>query len=125
MEKSIECCYLQIINSKKNNSVEGNKITNVINYCKLRNFSEYNYEYSGNIVLNGDEPTKVDQLIKDIPVYTLHYYFSNKKSYISVDCSINSEYYIPFIQYKLLKFTEKFFGLYNIDTFLANYNKEN
>lgn len=118
--KSPENCFFEIISYIKNNNVhmkDDNSFINknVMNYSKLRNYSDKDYVYTNEI--------KLDEK------YNLFFYFSNKRSYISIN--LNNEYLLEnfieiyeknyiFIQYILLIYSEKLFKKYNIDEFICN-----
>jgi hypothetical protein len=129
--KNAENCFIEIVNkiidTNINSDINSNSNINsnsdscifddnysLLNYSKMRNYSEKKYDYRGGIKLN--------------ETFYLRYNFTNYKSYISVD--INKDllenkndimvYYMPYIQYLTMYFTEKLFKKYTIDEFITN-----
>lgn len=114
--KTPEQIFVEIINfvqcNKNINKDIGNSIsTNIINYSKIRNFSKETYVYNSDIIISD--------------TFKVHFYFSNHRSYFSIDPKeiCNFEESISFLQLINLKYCEKLFKEYNIDTFIYNFNK--
>jgi hypothetical protein len=111
--KSAEECFLEIVefvNRNKDTCLEkedkGEKIiTSSILYCDSKSFDR-------NYVVNG--------YISYATETNLHFYFSNKRSYLSVDKQRMSDLDVARFQYTLLLLTAKLFGKYNIDYFIYN-----
>lgn len=115
--KTSEECFLEIcenikreIKSVTNFKIDnGEKImTSVINYCKIHNYSG-SYVYDGYIILNR---TIEGHFTK------MHYYFSDKRSYISIDDGNLTENEISKHEYYLLLYIDKLFINYKIDKFI-------
>lgn len=119
--KTSEECFLEITNritSELNNDKDDGHsiVNNIIHYYKVRNFDK-DYVYKGSIVLEKCENT--NNIIK------MDYFFSNKRSYLSINKKniIEGEY--NKLQYYLLLYTDKLFIKYNIDTFIYGLNLNN
>lgn len=109
--KNSEYCFLEIINSLTNLKKEKDDgrpmLRSVINWSKCRNFNGLDYIHDGYI--------KVEDGI------SLYYFFSNKRSALSlIQETNNDELDINYLQYNLLLYTECLFKSYSIDTFLNN-----
>lgn len=107
--KSIEECFLEIINSVNNIKKEEDKGDSKINskwvWSKCRNFSGMKYTLEGSITLNN--------------CIDLYYFFSNKRSCLSL---IKNETNIDILSL----YVEYLFKTYSIDMFLNNLiNKHN
>jgi len=113
--KTVEECFLEICNKIQTEKISGidyneNIITSFINYSKLHNY-EGNYMYNDYVILKSG--------IK------LKYYFSNKRSYITID-----EFSDTFIkendtanyQSLLLEYIDGLFIKYKIDVFINSLN---
>jgi hypothetical protein len=111
--KSAEECFLEIVKLVKCNKEEcldkedNNEriITSSILYCDSKSFD-------GNYVADG--------YISYAAETNLHFYFSNKRSYVSIDKQCMSDDDVVRFQYNLLLLTAKLFGKYNIDYFIYN-----
>lgn len=109
--KSAEECFLEIVEYVKCNKHEclikkdNNEriITSSILYSDTKSFD-------GEYVAEGYIEYSVDS--------ELHFYFSNKRSYISIDKRGMSDLDVARFQYTLLLLTAKLFGKYNIDHFI-------
>jgi hypothetical protein len=127
--KSPEVCFLEIITSIQVNFEEGrNKIDNNENiFTNSINFSK-NLEYKTRYLCNSKSKT-LDYTFKgDIRMdnkFNMHYYFSNLRSYISIDTTIDLEQEIPRMQLNTFKYTELLYKYYNIDEFIYNLINEN
>jgi hypothetical protein len=103
-----EACFLEIIKFVKENKnsfedIEDNVTSSVLSYSKMRNFKgTYTYE---NVFAIGEGAC-------------LHFYFSNKRTYISIDKKDMTDYEVSKFQYYLLLYTEALFQKYNIDLFI-------
>jgi len=100
----------QEIEFKKDN---GEKIsTSIINYIKMHNY-DGNYVYNGDIILyKGLEGYKV----------TMNYYFSNRRSCISInDLNMKVDDMAKY-EFYLLKYIDKLFCTYKIDKFIDSLN---
>jgi hypothetical protein len=126
--KSPEKCFLEILEyinvnfSNGYNVIEDNSniFTNVINYSRyFRNETNHlnhplcnkqiNYVFQGDIPLND--------------TFYMHFYFSNQRSYVSIDVlndRVNLEDCIAEIQLITYKYTEILYRYYNIDEFIYN-----
>lgn len=121
--KTSEECFLEICNKIKNDIDNNNTnlkvdngeniITSVINYSKIHNYKGY-YVYDGNIILSDEHFIK------------MKYYFSNKRSYISIDEDYLKENDIVKYEYILLKYIDTLFFKHNIDIFINSlHNNKN
>lgn len=106
-----EYCFLEILDFVKGNrnTMEDNGesiATSVINYSKLDNMEGKMYVYNGYINLEGD--------------VWLHFFFSHKRSYISIDKETSfTEDEVARYQYYMLLYCEALFGKYSIDSFIS------
>jgi hypothetical protein len=118
--KTPEEIFLEIINFVKNNknNNEDNRenknnivFTNLLGYSKMRNFSKENYVYTSDIQIS--------------EIFKVHFYFSNKRSYFSIDPKKNCNYeeYFSLMQLINLIYCDKLFKEYSIDTFIYNFNQ--
>jgi len=109
--KRAEDCFIEIVEFVKHKKHECLKrkdnneriITSSILYCDRTSFD-------GEYVAEG--------LIEYASDVSLHFYFSNKRSYISIDKKSMTEMDVARFQYTLLLLTAKLFGKYNIDHFV-------
>lgn len=119
--KTSEECFLEICNKIKND-IENNKnlkidkgetlMTSIINYSKNHNYEGY-YVYDGYIILSDENFIK------------MKYYFSNKRSYISIDDPSLDENNITKYEYILLKYIDTLFFKHKIDIFINSlYNNK-
>jgi hypothetical protein len=124
--KGPEIAFLQIMQSIQENyevginklDVNENIFTNVLNCSKnLENKTRYLCKKSDAVHYVFEGAIELDEL------YTLRYYFSNKRSYISLDPSSGHwvEDKIPYMQLNTLKYTELLYKYYNIDEFVYNF----
>lgn len=119
--KTPEQIFLEIINYikfNKNNDEDNREnknnivFTNFFGYSKMRNYSDENYVYTSDIPIS--------------KIFKVHFYFSNKRSYFSIDPIKNSNYeeYFSLMQLINLIYSEKLFKEYSIDQFVYNFNKK-
>lgn len=107
-----EHCFLEILDfvkENRNNTVDhGESVaTSVISYSKLEEVEGRMYVYNGYINLERD--------------VWLHFYFSHKRSYISIDKETSfTEDDIARYQYFMLLYGEALFAKYSIDNFISN-----
>jgi len=123
--KSPEVAFLQIMQSIQENFNEGTAridnndhiYTNVIHCSRyLENKTRYlcrktegtiNYVFEGTIDISNN--------------LNMRYYFSNKRSYISLDTNHAFEENAAFMQLNTFKYTELLYKFYNIDEFVFNF----
>lgn len=111
MYRCPERCFIDIINyvqgriDAKNADYDENVYTSLVSYSKMRNFGGV-YGHGGAV--------KVGEKV------WLRFYFSNRRSYISVDCKErdDTDYNMTKSQYLVLRYAQKLFGDYNIDSFI-------
>ena len=114
--KSAEECFIEIVEFVKDKKKECLKrkdnneriITSSILFCDRKFFD-------GEYVAEGFIEYSIDS--SDV---FLHFYFSNKRSYISIDKRGMTDMDVTRFQYNLLLLTAKLFGKYNIDHFVNN-----
>lgn len=123
--KSAENCFLEIVSHVQNQRVtardKGEKfLTNIVNYSKIlehktrhlaiHQSSSVEYVHMGDLDLSNK--------------FTLHFYFSNKRSYLSIDLNekdvTNAELQLSAVQLYTLKYTELLYKFYTIDEFIFN-----
>jgi len=106
--KSVERCFLEIINSIRDSKKEkdqGKSLYKTLNsWSKCRNFKGIDYYLEGKIMLDTD--------------IFLWYFFSNKRSCLYI-INENDEYNINLHPYIML-YVEFLFNTYSIDTFINN-----
>jgi hypothetical protein len=116
--KSSESIFLEIIKyvmENKNNSIDNFEIISVhsVNYYKTHFLSNTcSYVYTSEIVI--DEATGI----------SLHFYFSNKRSYLALYKDNMTDIDFSRFQYYLLKYSEKIFFKYRLHEFIYGLNNE-
>ena len=110
--KGPENCFLEIILSlhqiKKIEDDGKSVISSSVSWSKCRNFNGYDYVY--------------ESVVKIDIGYYLHYFFSNKRSYLSINCETENqskENQSKDIE-KLSLYVDKLFKAYKIDEFIYN-----
>jgi hypothetical protein len=107
--KSSEKCFLEILHSTNNIKKEKDKglsqCKSTFTWCKLKNFKGTDYYLEGMISINND--------------ITMHYFFSNKRSCISLISKVNKTK-LDDINRILVLYSEYFFKIYSIDVFINN-----
>lgn len=117
MFKTIEDCYLQILQQIISTTHCIGKtdngefiITSSVCYSRMCHVeTETSYVFDGYIPIAEG--------------FTMHYFFSNKRSYISIDNAEMTETDMSKCQLYLLKLCEKFFIHYKIDLFVSEWIK--
>ena len=117
--KGPENCFLEIILSlhqiKRIEDDSKSVISSSISWSKSRNFNGDGYIYEG--------------VVKIDVGYYLHYFFSNKRSYLSITCENETDNQIKDNQSKenqikdiekLSLYVNKLFKVYKIDEFIYN-----
>ena len=116
--KSSESIFLEIIKyvmENKNNCIDNFEIISVhsVNYYKTHFLSNTcSYVYTSEIVI--DEATGI----------SLHFYFSNKRSYLALYKDNMTDIDFSRFQYYLLKYSEKLFFKYRLHEFIYGLNNE-